>query len=244
MQMLKPLALAIFGALTTAQASAAPKQATPGEIAAYAVEQKLRGAYPETDFKSVRQAPIKGLYEVVMGNRIVYTDDDGKLMVFGRIVDLANKKDLTADRLAEVNAIDISKLPLKQAIKTVRGDGSRTLYVFSDPDCPYCKRLESTLRDLSNVTIYTFLYPLESLHPEAKAKSESVWCAKDRSKAWEALMVAGKPVKQQACDNPIADNIALGQKFNVQGTPFLINANGMPKAGALPLAEIEAFIGK
>lgn len=226
------------------EVSNGPAQATPEEIAAYDVGEKLRELYPETVFSSVKPAPMKGLFEVVMGKRIIYTNADAKLMVFGRIVDLANQKDLTADRIAEINAISPGSLPVGQAIKTVRGDGSRKLYVFSDPDCPYCKRLESTLKDINNVTIYTFLYPLEGLHPEAVAKSESIWCSKekDRSKVWMDFMTAGKSIKPGKCSNPIANNIDMGRRLGIQGTPFLINAKGMTKAGALQSNELEAFI--
>jgi thiol:disulfide interchange protein DsbC len=83
-------------------------------------------------------------------------------------------------------------LPLEHAIKTVRGDGSRKLVVFSDPDCPYCKGLEGELAKIDNVSIFTFLYPLEGLHPDAKGKAERVWCSSNRAKAWSELMATGK----------------------------------------------------
>lgn len=229
---------------TYTSAANGPRQATADELAAYEVGEKLRETYPDTVFTSVKPSPMKGLYEVVMGKRIVYTNSEAKLLVFGRIVDLQGQKDLTADRIAEVNAIKPDGLPVGQAIKTVRGNGSRVLYVFSDPDCPYCKRLESTLKDITNVTIYTFLYPLEGLHPEATAKSESLWCGKekDRSNAWADHMVNGKAVKPAKCSNPISSNVALGRTLGIQGTPFMINSKGLTKAGALPAQEIEMFL--
>lgn len=76
-----------------------------------------------------------------------------------------------------------SSLPISQAIKTVRGNGSRHVAVFSDPDCPYCRKLESeTLSKLDNVTIYTFLFPLEQ-HADANRKAALIWCAPNQSRA-------------------------------------------------------------
>jgi thiol:disulfide interchange protein DsbC len=69
--------------------------------------------------------------------------------------------------------IAFDTLPLADAIKTVRGKGERVIAVFSDPDCPFCRRLETELDKLDNVTLYTFLYPLEGLHPEAKGTRRS-----------------------------------------------------------------------
>ena len=79
---------------------------------------------------------------------------------------MQTQQDLTQQRIDELNKVNFSELPLKDAIKEVRGKGQRKLVVFSDPDCPYCKKLERDLPRLDNVTIYTFPFPLEGLHPE------------------------------------------------------------------------------
>lgn len=240
---LKTIAVAI-GLLTTLSASAeGAKQASPDLIAAYDVQMKLKDAYPETKFDSVRPSPMRDIYEVVMGNRIVYTNSDAKLLMFGRIVDLKTQTDLTAARLEQISAVDTKKLPIENAIKTVKGDGSRIVYVFSDPDCPYCKQLEKTLADVTDVTIYTFLYPLEGLHPDAPKKSKAIWCSKDKSKAWKEVMVVGKePMGNSDCKNPISANVALAQSLNIQGTPYLIRGDGTVRAGALNASDLERYL--
>lgn len=223
--------------------STGPVQQSPAELAAYDVQMRLQDAYPQTKFDSVRPSPMRDVYEVVMGNRIVYTNADAKLVMFGRIVDLKTQTDLTSARLQQISAIDTKKLPLTQAIKTVKGNGSRVLYVFSDPDCPYCKQLEKTLADATDVTIYTFLYPLEGLHPEAPEKAKQVWCSKNASKAWADLMVSAKqPSSTSNCKNPVEANIALAKDLNIQGTPFLIRADGVTRPGALSLTELEQYL--
>jgi thiol:disulfide interchange protein DsbC len=127
-----------------------------------------------------------------MGKNAAYTDTTGRYFVFGHLFDMKEQRDLTADRVEKAARIAFGELPLADAIKTVRGKGERVLAVFSDPDCPYCRRLEAELVKLDNVTLYTFPYPLEGLHAEAKDKSIAVWCAANRSQAWAELMKSGK----------------------------------------------------
>ena len=142
------------------------------------LKKAIEVAYPKFKVESVIKTPYAGLYEVFMGGQIVYTDEKLTFLIAeGRFVDPKTKKDVTGERLDELTKIDFSSLPLDQAIKVVKGNGSRKLVVFSDVDCPFCKRLEQNeLSNIDNVTIYTFLYPIESLHPDAAAKSKLI-CA-------------------------------------------------------------------
>ena len=169
------LALSLLAITATSSALASPAK----ELA-----QRLSEAYPATRITAVRESPAKGIYEVVMGRNVAYTNAAGRYMVFGHLFDMQEQKDLTAALLDELNRIDVSTLPLADAIKAVRGTGSRTLWVFSDPDCTFCKRLEVELAKLENVTVYTYLYPLDALHPDARSKARSIWCAKDPALAW------------------------------------------------------------
>lgn len=204
----------------------------------------LKSKYPSTQFTSVTKTAIDGLFEVAMGKTIAYTDKIGNIMVFGHMYDMPGQRDITAERLNALNKIDVKQLPLKNAIKTVKGNGKRTLYVFSDPDCPYCKALEQNLEKLNNVTIYTFLFPLAQLHPEAEAKSVGIWCAKDRAKSWRDYMLNGQPPAAAECKNPIKENVSLGQGLGINGTPSLFNARGEMRAGAMPAEQIEQWIAE
>ncbi len=203
------------------------------------VERKLKEQYPATPIGEVHASRVQGLYEVVMGRNVAYTDESGRYMVFGHLYDMKEQKDLTATVLDGLNTIDVSALPLADAIVTAHGKGERQLYVFSDPDCPYCRRLEPELAKLDNVTIRTFLYPLDSLHPEAAKKAEAIWCAKDRGKAWTEFMSAGKLPPAGNCDTPIQRNVHLGERLGINGTPTLIFGNGTMVPGLLQAAEIE-----
>ena len=169
------------------------------------VKKAVEAAYPKFKVEKVTKTPYAGLYEVFMGGQIIYTDEKMSFLIAeGHLVDPKTKKDLTSERLDELTKVDFSTLPLNQAIKVVKGNGSRKLVVFSDVDCPFCKRLErNELTNITDVTIYTFLYPIEQLHPDAASKSKLIWCAKDRVKAWEDWILRDQlptsPLARVAC---------------------------------------------
>jgi thiol:disulfide interchange protein DsbC len=144
--------------------------------------------------------------------------------------DTHNKQDLTAKRLAEINRINWSDLPLKNAIVSGPKDGLK-MAVFTDPDCPYCKRLEKNLQHETGIRIYTFLFPLIQLHPDAYEKSKSIWCAKDQHQAMLDVMLNGKTLPKATCKTPIDDNMKLAEKLNVRGTPTIFAENGRKFTG-------------
>jgi thiol:disulfide interchange protein DsbC len=206
------------------------------------VRKAVQAAYPKIKVESVTKTPFNGLYEVFVDGQILYTNDNFSWFIAeGRLIDAKSKKELTSARLEELTKVDFDALPLDQAIKVVRGNGSRKVAVFSDPDCPFCKKLEQKeLLPLTDVTIYTFLFPLESLHPDSSNKSKAIWCAPDRVKAWNDWIINGQIVKGGvSCDTPLDKNAALGRKLGVTSTPTLIFADGKRMLGAYPSAEIE-----
>ena len=208
------------------------------------LEKRLKDLYPATQIERVQTSEISGLYEVMMGKNSAYTDATGRYFVFGHLYDMKTQRDLTAERMDKQQRINFAQLPLDDAIKTVHGKGERVLVVFSDPDCPFCKRLEPELDKLNNVTLYTFPYPLESLHPESPNKAVAVWCAPDRARAWADLMKTGKAPATKNCDNPIQRNIQLAQRLGVNGTPTLFAADGRMLPGAASSERIEQWLGE
>ena len=211
-----------------------------------AVKSTLEARYPSTTFTEVKPSPLHGLYEVVMGKNIAYTDAAGKYMLFGHLYDMKSQKDLTADELVSINKVDISKLPLADAIKTVHGNGKRVMYVFSDPECPYCKKLEPELAKIDDVTIYTFILPLEGLHPGSSEVGKKIWCAKNREAAWKGFLAGGTlnedAAKSKPCETPISAIAAIGKSLGINGTPTMIFSDGAMAPGALPAQEIEKHL--
>lgn len=206
------------------------------------VKKAVELAYPKFKVESVTKTPFAGLYEVFMGGQIIYTDEKMSFLIAdGHLIDTKTKKDLTSERLEDLSKINFSTLPLDQAIKVVKGNGSRKLVVFSDVDCPFCKRLEQNeLINISDVTIYTFLYPIQQLHPDSANKSKLIWCANNRVKAWKDWIIEGKlPNTLANCEVPIEKIGELARRIGVNSTPTLFFADGKRMLGAQPYKEIE-----
>ncbi|SMC26395.1 thiol:disulfide interchange protein DsbC [Andreprevotia lacus DSM 23236] len=233
------LAAAGLVALTACSVNAA--DTVPKDLKA-----KLQKQLPDQEITSVGVSPVKGLYEVVLGkNNVVYADESGAYVFVGDLIQLSSKQSLTEARKTELMKTDFAKLPFDRAIKEVRGDGSRKLAVFSDPDCPFCHKLEKeSLNGVTNVTIYTFLFPLP-MHQDAERKSVAMWCASGTGPAaWRAWMDNNKlpePAKTD-CANPVKDNLALGEQLGISGTPALIFTNGKIVPGAIPKAKLEELL--
>ncbi|MCX7901249.1 MAG: DsbC family protein [Burkholderiaceae bacterium] len=187
---------------------------------------------------SVTRLPF-GLYEVVVGTDVLYVDAQVNYVFSGRLFDARTREDLTQKRRDELLRVDFASLPLEQAIKIVRGNGSRTLVTFEDPNCSFCRKLYQELRQVKDVTIYTFLYPI--LSQDSFEKSRSVWCAKDRAAAWDELMMENRspPPAPADCKHPLQQVLALGQKLAINGTPTIIFSDGSRLPGAVPVEKVE-----
>ncbi len=207
-----------------------------------AVKKAIAEKFPEAGTNIEVTKTAFGWYEVFAGGRLFYTDEDVNYFFLGNIVEAKSMSNITQQRLQKLSAIKFESLPLDYAIKTVRGNGKRKVAVFSDPDCPYCKRLEKDLAKVTDVTVYTFLYPIPSLHPDAARKSKAIWCAPNRQKAWDDFMLRGELAPDKNCDTPIEEIQAVGQKHKMNGTPTLVFADGRVVPGAIPTSDMETYL--
>ncbi len=211
--------------------------------AAVANEASLRKAlqvhFPGDKIESLKKTPYLGLYEIVVGGGLFYTDEKASYFFSGHVIDPKTGQSLTEGRLQQIKdarRINIDSLPLELGIKAVRGNGKRRVVVFSDPNCSYCKRLENELTKVTDVTVYTLLYPVLN---GSVAAATAIWCSADRLKAWDDFMLKGIAPTAKSCETPIATLIQLGQKHGVSGTPTLIFSDGSVTPGMIPAEMIE-----
>lgn len=190
------------------------------------------------EISQINKSPIAGLYEVVTADHIYYADENGEHLIDGNMFDLKARRNLTEARSRQLFAVDFSKLPLELAVKKVKGNGSRKLAFFTDPNCGWCKKLEHELQSVNNVTLYMFI----STHiggRDSEEKARAVWCSKDRAKAWDDLMIDGETLPAGNCNAPTAKVMELAKKMKINGTPALIFANGEVNPGYMPASDLE-----
>ena len=207
--------------------------------------------YPQANIESITKTPYLGLYEMLVDGEVFYTDSDFTYLIVGSIIETKTRTNLTDARQREIEdkklkaiAFPFDQLPLELAIKRVKGDGSRKVAIFSDPDCPFCRKLEKEIEKVTDVTMYIFLFPIEQLHPKAPEVSRAIWCAPDRLKAWDEYMLKGTAPKSAKCDNPVDKIVTFGQSKKINGTPTIFFADGKRVPGAIPLERFEEYLKK
>jgi len=207
------------------------------------VKRAFEARHPGVKIDKVTKTQYGGLYEILVGDEIVYTDEKADYLFIGRVIDTRTRIDLTEQRIDKLTSVPLvwSDLPLDQAVKTVRGNGKRVMAVFSDPHCPACRQLDTALQDISDATIYTFLYPV--IRPELRKHSEAIWCSKDPSQAYFDLALRRKvPDAAANCATPIDKNLALGRKLRVNSTPTLFFKDGRRVKGARNPEQLSAIL--
>ena len=232
------------GAAAPAAAAAGGSSAAANDPAAAsvrtAVDAWLRGRYKVDE---VRRTPIPGIWEVRVGTDLLYADEKGQhVFVEGQLVDMRTNRSLTQERIEQITAIKWDELPLNLALKQVNGKGQRVLAVFEDPNCVHCRNTRRELNKIDNLTIYTFTLPI--LAADSEKKVRQAWCAPDKVKAWNELVVEGKaPSNPGTCnDAPVEKTMELAKKLRVQGTPTLFFANGKRIPGGVPGPQLQKLI--
>ena len=198
------------------------------------------------EFEVIEARDIGSLYELVVkepsrGKNVYYVTKDGMYLIAGGNLVTKDKVNLTQKRHEEVNRVDVSKLPLKDAIQIKKGNGAKKLIVFYDVDCPFCKRAYDWLKGQTNYTLYMYLFPLD-MHPKSADKSVQIFCSKDREVAIERATEGDIGFQKcEAGEKMLAKHRAVAGQIGIDGTPLFITDTGARISG-LQTSVLESYL--
>ena len=245
--MLKKLLIALtVSAIVTAPAFVMAKEGHSGDCAschtlsdkdASELLNKIGGTV-----KSIKPAPVKGFFELLMekdGKQgIIYLDYAKKNLMQGMIFNLQTLQPVSAHELPkpkQVTTIAPQSIPVDKAFVIGNPKGSKKLYVFTDPDCPYCRTFHGELKKLAktepDVAIYIMLMPLP-MHPQAYDKARAVLESKSSEildKAFEGKEVP-KPAKEES-KAQVDAIIKFANANGINGTPTMVLSDGRVQVG-------------
>lgn len=194
--------------------------------------------------KSVKQSPSKGLFEILVekDNKqgVVFIDYGKKHLMQGMIIDLESLQPVSAHaqdlpQPKQITSVDVTTIPADKAVVMGNPKGSKKLYVFTDPDCPYCRKGHEELKKLAkiapDVAIYVMLFPLP-MHPAAYDKSRTVFETMSHDlldKAFEGKDIP-KPTKESS-KKAIDEIVKFANANGISGTPTMIMPDGKIEVG-------------
>jgi thiol:disulfide interchange protein DsbC len=205
----------------------------------------LQQVFPDIDITRVNPTPIKNIYEVMIGADVVYMTGDGRFILKGDLIDMQERRNLSEDLRAQSRVDLLKNIPESEYIEFASKDSKDTIYVFTDVDCGYCRKLHRDVPELNKnaITVRYLAYPRAGVGSSTYKQMTNIWCAKDRQ---QALTDAknGKQVKVKDCENPVERQYALGRKMGVRGTPAIFLESGRAVPGYMSPDELLGVLGR
>jgi len=205
----------------------------------------LQQVFPDIDISRVNSTPIDNLYEVMIGPDVVYMTGDGRFILKGDLIDMQERRNLSEDLRSQSRADLLKKIPESEYIEFAPKNSKDTIYVFTDVDCSYCRKLHKDVPELNenDITVRYLAYPRSGVGSSTYQKMINVWCAEDRP---QALTDAknGRTAEANDCKNPVAHQHALGREMGVRGTPAIFLESGRAVPGYMPPDELLRVLGR
>jgi thiol:disulfide interchange protein DsbC len=188
---------------------------------------RLSALVPDVQPDSITPTPVSGIYEVTYGAQVLYLSKDGRYFFRGDLIDLQERKDLTEATRTKVRLNILSKLDERQMIIFSPEEPKHTITVFTDIDCAYCRKLHAEIDEYlrEGIEVRYLAFPRAGVDSPSYEKAVDVWCATDRNAAITRAK-SDQPVADASCDNPVKEQMELGQMIGVSGTPAIVLENG------------------
>lgn len=194
---------------------------------------------PDEKINSIKTTPFDNLYEVQLGPNIIYISGDGRYILKGDLLDMHARTNMTENERTLARKQIFASLSNNEFIEFSPEKPEHTIYVFTDVDCAYCRKLHKDVPALNDggVSVRYLAYPRGGMGTNTARLMQSVWCSDNRQ---QALTDAknGKQIISKQCPNPVEREYILGQKFGVRGTPAIYTEDGKELSGYVPPAEL------
>ena len=205
-------------------------------LKASGIEETILSAVP-TDMTGIYWVTAEGLPSF-------FTDKAGKHIIQGQIIAVGAKApvDISAALLASTAQEALKAVDKKDmVIYPAKGATKAVVYAFTDADCGYCRKLHEEMDDINTrgIEVRYLAWPRSQ---ESVPKMEAIWCSQDRKAAMNQGK-AGADVQAPSCANPVQEQMALGAKLGVRGTPAIFTEAGQQVGGYLPAAQLAEAVG-
>ncbi|MBN2647430.1 MAG: DsbC family protein [Thiotrichales bacterium] len=207
-----------------------------------AIEKRLQEIIPGLQNPKIDATPVKGLYQVLLGMEVVYMSADGQFLMQGDLIDLKNKVNLTREVTLKERRDALATIPEASMLiypAEAKASKKATITVFTDIQCPYCKKLHLEIPELNKagVTVRYLAYPRAGIGSESYQEAVAVWCADKPVEAMD-LAMKGQKVATKTCENPVEQHMQYAQAFQVNGTPNILLEDGTLIPGYVPAAKL------
>ncbi|WP_029653100.1 thioredoxin fold domain-containing protein [Marinobacter daepoensis] len=212
------------------------------------IAKRLTDAVPGLKVGAVRASEAKGLYEVQSNNGdTIYTTEDGTYLLTGDLLKITESgiANVTEESRAGGRKVQMDEFGGRGIISyPAKGEEKAVIDVFTDIDCPYCRKLHDEVPQLNDygITVNYYAFPRSGPNTASFNKYVSVWCAEDQQKAMDAAK-GGRAVDQASCENPVAEQYRLGGMVGVTGTPAILLEDGNMIRGYVPARNLAEGLG-
>lgn len=211
------------------------------------ISERLSNAIPGLEIVSIKESEAKGLYEIQGANgETVYTTGDGQYLLTGDLLKVTSRGIANVTKEAKASARHNAMVSFgKDGLVSYKADDEKAVIdVFTDIDCPYCRKLHDEVPKLNDygITVNYYAYPRSGPGQPSFVKYVSVWCAEDQQSAMNAAK-AGKTVPAATCENPVLEQYQLGQRVGVTGTPAIVLEDGTLVPGYVPAKNLAEGLG-
>ena len=214
-------------------------QATEDEYAG--LKKMIAKNFPGLEITGFKESGVPDILEFNLGAQVLYVSKDGRFLFQGDIYDLVKEENITEKSEQISRVATLEKLGEKNMLVYKAKEQKHFITVFTDIDCPYCRRLHDEVDQYleKGISVRYLFLPFKG--KKSLEKSVSVWCSKNPTKAMTNAK-KGRRIRSATCEHPIKEHMAIGRDLGIRGTPAIILDNGEMIPGYRPVKDVAKML--